>query len=221
MRESFLCSILGSVLAIGVLGCGSGRTKSTASAPPPNTQHAGGQMCPMMQMAGANVVTSDTSDGVAVAFTTTGDVAELRAYVRRMAEMHNGMAGMHHGEEYAPRDGQRRHARRHDGDADGSFARIRGGHPRRRAPGADPDRSFTADNAARASTRARRDDGEGGVPDDGDAAAAAADRRARAASSDWHVTRLRASVTSVIVPRSNAAAPFTVSTRFGTRSARR
>jgi hypothetical protein len=99
MRNSLLCSVLGSVLAIGMLGCGSGQTKSTASAPPPNTQHTGGQMCSMMQMAGANVVTSDTSDGAAVAFTTTGDVAELRAHVREMAEMHNGMAGMHHGED--------------------------------------------------------------------------------------------------------------------------
>jgi hypothetical protein len=95
MRNSLLCS----VLAIGVLSCGSGQTKSTASAPPPNTQHAGGQMCPMMRMADANVVTSDTSDGVAIAFTTAGDVAELRAHVRKMAEIHNGMSGMHHGKD--------------------------------------------------------------------------------------------------------------------------
>jgi hypothetical protein len=47
-------------------------------------------------MAGANIVASDTTDGVAIAFTTTGDPAELRAHVRKMADMHNQMAGMHH-----------------------------------------------------------------------------------------------------------------------------
>jgi hypothetical protein len=34
------------------------------------------------------------SNGVALVFTTTGDVADLRARVRHMAEMHNQMAGM-------------------------------------------------------------------------------------------------------------------------------
>jgi hypothetical protein len=80
--------------------CGSKQSgpTSTATAPPPATQHESGQTCPMMQMAGAKLVPSDTADGVAIAFTTTGDVAELRAHVRRMAEMDNGMAVMHQGE---------------------------------------------------------------------------------------------------------------------------
>jgi len=58
-------------------------------------------MCPM-QMAGTKLTTSDTSDGVAIAITTPGDVDELRVHVRRMAEMHNSMhggGGMHGGME--------------------------------------------------------------------------------------------------------------------------
>jgi hypothetical protein len=51
----------------------------------------------MMPPAGTQVVTSDTSDGVAVAFTTTGDVAALQAHVRHMADMHDRMSAMHQG----------------------------------------------------------------------------------------------------------------------------
>jgi hypothetical protein len=109
MRNILLSVVLApSVLAIGVLGCGSSQPRSTAPAPPPASsapptaaQPAGGQMCPMMGMAGANVAAADTADGAALAFTTTGDPAELRAHVRRMADMHNHggghRGGMHHG----------------------------------------------------------------------------------------------------------------------------
>jgi hypothetical protein len=46
-------------------------------------------ICPM-GVAGTAVATSDTPDGVAIAFTTPkGDVDELRAHVRRMADLHN------------------------------------------------------------------------------------------------------------------------------------
>ena len=48
---------------------------------------AGGQTCPM-QAPGTQVVAADTADGVAVAFTTTGDVGALREHVRHMAAMH-------------------------------------------------------------------------------------------------------------------------------------
>ena len=42
-----------------------------------------------MRVPNSTVSVSDTSGGVAVAFTTTGDVTELRRRVRHMAEMHS------------------------------------------------------------------------------------------------------------------------------------
>lgn len=53
-------------------------------------------MCSMMPPAGTQVAASDTSDGIAVGFTTSGDVTDLRARVHHLADMHNGMSGMHH-----------------------------------------------------------------------------------------------------------------------------
>jgi hypothetical protein len=53
-------------------------------------------MCPM-KVPGVTVSTSEVEGGVSVVFTTTGDVSDLRARVRRMAEMHEHMGGMHHG----------------------------------------------------------------------------------------------------------------------------
>jgi len=50
-------------------------------------------MCPMA-VAGTRLTVDDTEAGVAMVFTTTGDVADLRARVRRMAEMHARMSGM-------------------------------------------------------------------------------------------------------------------------------
>ena len=48
-----------------------------------------GDMCPM-QVPGTTVTSADVEGGVALVFTTrTGDAAELRQRVRRMAEMHN------------------------------------------------------------------------------------------------------------------------------------
>ena len=43
-------------------------------------------------MKGTQIVASDTSDGVAIVFTTAGDVAGLRSHVRKMAEMRTRMA---------------------------------------------------------------------------------------------------------------------------------
>jgi hypothetical protein len=55
-------------------------------------------MCPMMiDPATTQVTTTNTSDGAAMVFTTTGDVNALRAQVRQMADMHNRMKGMHGG----------------------------------------------------------------------------------------------------------------------------
>lgn len=96
IRSWSWCAPLFVILA----ACGSkqSRPPSEVAAPPlAAEQPASGGRCPMMPPAGTQVVTSDTSDGVAVAFTTTGDVAALRAHVRHMADMHNRMSGMHHG----------------------------------------------------------------------------------------------------------------------------
>jgi hypothetical protein len=51
----------------------------------------------MMPPAGTQIVASDTSDGIAITFTTSGDVADLRARIHHLADMHNNMSGMHHG----------------------------------------------------------------------------------------------------------------------------
>jgi hypothetical protein len=60
-----------------------------------------GDQCPMF-VAGTTVQAKDTSDGMAMMFTTTGDVAELRRRVRVMADHMNahssgagGGTGMH------------------------------------------------------------------------------------------------------------------------------
>jgi hypothetical protein len=47
-------------------------------------------MCPM-EVPGTTASVADTEDGVAITFTTTGDVAELRQRVHGMAEMHEHM----------------------------------------------------------------------------------------------------------------------------------
>jgi hypothetical protein len=54
-------------------------------------------MCPM-KVAGVTVSASDVEGGVSVAFTTaTGDISDLRARVRRMAEMHGHLGHRHDG----------------------------------------------------------------------------------------------------------------------------
>ena len=93
MRTGSL-SALACAFAI-TIGCGSAQRPSQSvearQAPPARQHQPGGGMCPMMQTAGTQVASSDTSDGAAIAFTTSGDPAELRAHVHRMAEMHNKM----------------------------------------------------------------------------------------------------------------------------------
>ena len=50
-------------------------------------------MCPM-QVPGTTVAATEVEGGISLSFTTTtGDVAELRQRVRRMAEMHNQPGG--------------------------------------------------------------------------------------------------------------------------------
>jgi hypothetical protein len=44
--------------------------------------------CPIKNVPGMSVSTEDTSDGVAIVFTTTGDVADLQQRVHQLAAMH-------------------------------------------------------------------------------------------------------------------------------------
>ena len=90
--------LFGALVAITVLACRSSQTKSQPTASSPQTAQQQGGQCPMKEMAGAKVTATDTADGVALEFTTTGDVEALRAHVHKMADMHNGMAESHDGD---------------------------------------------------------------------------------------------------------------------------
>lgn len=68
-------------------------------------KHGMGDLCPM-QLAGTKVEAQDVEGGVALSFTTTGDVNALRERVRHMAEHHAKkaehhakMMAEHHGDE--------------------------------------------------------------------------------------------------------------------------
>jgi DNA-binding transcriptional LysR family regulator len=89
------------LLLLAVGGCSSGHAgtqpPATAAAPAQPT-HTHGAGCPMMMdPATTQITTADTSNGVAVTFTTDGDVNDVRARARHMADMHNQMAAMHGG----------------------------------------------------------------------------------------------------------------------------
>lgn len=82
----------GAALLAGCASTSSARSEPTTSAAAAPAHEHGmgmmGDMCPM-QISGTTVTSADVEGGVALAFTTsTGDVAELRQRVRRMAEMH-------------------------------------------------------------------------------------------------------------------------------------
>jgi hypothetical protein len=98
--------LLFGALALG--GCASSQTAQQPAVAAPTTQpeapakpgmgggdmgHDMAGMCPMT-VAGTKARAEDVDGGAALAFTTTGDVAELRRRVAHMAEMHE----QHHGE---------------------------------------------------------------------------------------------------------------------------
>lgn len=98
-----LCAFaVGTALSIGCARSGARHPPAGAAARAENTEHTrhgGGQgmmeMCPM-KVPGTTATVADTADGVAISFTTSGDVAELRRRVHHMAEMrdrHHGMMG--------------------------------------------------------------------------------------------------------------------------------
>ena len=84
------------VTSLLLLACGGSKSQPAAPQPAPTEAHAQGMggMCPM-EVAGTKVAVDDTQDGVAITFTTTGDVAQLRERVHHMAGMHEHM--MHGG----------------------------------------------------------------------------------------------------------------------------
>jgi hypothetical protein len=102
------------VLMVGALalgGCASSHTAQQPAAAAPTTQpeapakagmggggmgHDMASMCPMT-VEGTTARAEDVDGGAALAFTTTGDVAELRRRVAHMAEMHE----QHHGQGHA------------------------------------------------------------------------------------------------------------------------
>jgi hypothetical protein len=117
-------------LAMGALviaGCASSQASREPTTPAPaatsGMQSEGMRgdmegMCPM-QVEGTSVAAEDVDGGVALTFTTSSDVAELRRRVARMAQMHgqHGMgmharAGADHGHAHG---GQRGDAGQHQG----------------------------------------------------------------------------------------------------------
>lgn len=84
--------------AMLMLACGGSKSEPAAPQPAPSNAHAETQgmvgMCPV-EVPGTKVAVADTQDGVALTFTTTGDVAQLRQRVHHMADMHEHM--MHGG----------------------------------------------------------------------------------------------------------------------------
>ncbi len=67
-------------------------------------KHGMGDLCPM-QLAGTKVEAMDVEGGVALSFTTTGDVAALRERVRHMAE-HHAKKAEHHAKMMAEHHGE-------------------------------------------------------------------------------------------------------------------
>ena len=90
LRIASLATILSSMVACGAAHTPTSHAQSTARADAAHT----GETCAMTAR-GTTVDAVDVPDGVAIRFTTSGDVAELRRHVHHMAEMHEHMAGMH------------------------------------------------------------------------------------------------------------------------------
>lgn len=101
MRQIFL--IIGVVALLGCASSQTAREPATPAAAEQSGEMRGGMMdqgmagmCPM-QVEGTAVSAENTEGGVALTFTTSGDVAELRRRVAHMAEMHSKHHGQGHG----------------------------------------------------------------------------------------------------------------------------
>ncbi len=74
------------IITVAAIACG-GSKSAPSTATPHNGSGAMADMCPM-EVPGTQVSVADTQDGVAIAFTTSGDVAQLRQRVQGMAVRH-------------------------------------------------------------------------------------------------------------------------------------
>jgi hypothetical protein len=92
--------------ALAIAGCASSQAAREPATTPPTAEERGMRgemmhqgmagMCPM-QVEGTSATAEDVEGGAALAFTTTGDVAELRRRVAHMADMHNRHGGAKQG----------------------------------------------------------------------------------------------------------------------------
>lgn len=90
------------VLAASITACGSSQEKTvvvkrsaqTAPVAREPVRHDHDDMCMLMKMDAATtqVTATETDDGVAIVFTSSGDLDDLRARVRRIADMHDRMS---------------------------------------------------------------------------------------------------------------------------------
>ena len=129
MKRSILVSILMAFAFSMTAGCGAGGSAKTgestmaeggksgksngegkSNSEKSNSEKSGKSndegmagMCPM-DVSGTQVATEDIDGGIAIVFTTTGDVADLRARVSHLAEMHKDHEGHEHGHEMPAAD---------------------------------------------------------------------------------------------------------------------
>ncbi len=82
-------TIIATIITVAAIACG-GSKSPPSTATPHNGSGAMADMCPM-EVPGTQVSVADTRDGVAIAFTTSDDVAQLRRRVHGMAAMHEKM----------------------------------------------------------------------------------------------------------------------------------
>lgn len=131
IMQSFKLSALLFSLAVslGSAACGGGSSgPATASTTPKPTADAADPSCPVV-VAGTSVTVEDASNGAALVFVTTGDVAEVRRRAGELARMHNehhaAMGPLPDGTEAG--DGHAGHAG-HGGGGDGDAHAGHGGH---------------------------------------------------------------------------------------------
>jgi hypothetical protein len=112
--------------ALAVAGCASSQAARDPETAPPSAEQRGMRrgmmhqgtmgMCPM-QVEGTTAMAEDVEGGAAIAFTTTGDVAEVRRRVAQMADTHHRHGAAEHGHGMGPhnRQGSADRGHRHDG----------------------------------------------------------------------------------------------------------
>ena len=80
------------LLSLTVAACGGSSTSATSSTTPKTIGNPSDPSCPVA-VPGTSVTVEDTSNGAALVFVTTGDIADVRRRAAALAQMHND----HHG----------------------------------------------------------------------------------------------------------------------------